>query len=259
MMQQSRPSSNRSSCRSSSSGTRPSRSPTAGLRHEVCEIAGSTSLVSSELLVRPWDEIPEGAVVLPVDDDDWFAPDIVRMLESQSEPDRIGLRWTPSYLEVPVGLRHRLDRLRERHFGAPPRHLCATNGYAFVKQAGMENIGLNHLAASDLFGARERACGRALGRTQRGQPHSCLTDDAVPPAAIDLTPRCAEEVSTLSAPLPGTDGRRDAVGGGVRGADGAADGAAPPSSLIRHFLISAVRPARFERATSASAGQRSIP
>jgi hypothetical protein len=125
--------------------------PYSRFRHEVCEIARLNLSRVERALVRPWDEIPEGAVVLPVDDDDWFAPDIVRALESRFEPGRIGLRWSPSYLEVPVGLRHRLERLRERHLGAPPRHLCATNGYAFVRRPGMENIGLSHLAASALF------------------------------------------------------------------------------------------------------------
>ena len=71
--------------------------PYSRFRHEVCEIARLNLSRVERALVRPWDEIPEGAVVLPVDDDDWFAPDIVRRWSRSSrriESVCVGLRRT---------------------------------------------------------------------------------------------------------------------------------------------------------------------
>lgn len=121
-------------------------------RHEVCETARLNLSRVAGADVRPWHEIPDGAVVLPVDDDDWFAPDIVERLVPHLRTDLMGCRWMPSYLEVPVGIRHRTDLLRRRVLPwARPRYLCATNSYAFVKRPDTEAIGRSHVQASRVF------------------------------------------------------------------------------------------------------------
>ena len=126
-------------------------------RHEVCEIARLSLARVGRASVRPWDEIPDGAIVLPTDDDDWFAPDIVGLLEARRDEEATGYLWSPRYLEVPVGVRHRVDLARRRlDPRRPPRYLCATNGYAFVKQPGTEPLGRSHMRASEAF-AQESA------------------------------------------------------------------------------------------------------
>lgn len=70
-------------------------------RHEVAEIARLCLSRVAGAEVRPWPEIPDGSVVLPVDDDDWFAPDAVARLRPLLRPEDVGCRWTPAYLEVP--------------------------------------------------------------------------------------------------------------------------------------------------------------
>lgn len=96
-----------------------------------------------------WDEIPEGALVLPVDDDDWFAPEIGTVLESHNDQPTRGCYWTSSFLELPITRRHRLGLIARRIApGLPPRFSCTTNNYAIVKGPGARELLESHLLAS---------------------------------------------------------------------------------------------------------------
>ena len=272
------PSSNRSSCRSSSSGTRPSRSPTTGFATRCARSRGSTSLVSSEL-GAPVGRDPEGAVVLPVDDDDWFAPDIVRLLESQFEPGRIGLRWTPSYLEARSVFDTARAPARETFRGAAPPSLC--DQWVRVRQAIRHG---EHRAESSGGERSLRARERRVGVLSDGPAWST--------ALLLHRRRCSTGGHrSHAASCCGSTGAIDASTGTVSVSDGSRRACLcarrcivpwePPSHsasaerfevgsrldhassrglpLPHHPRLRLMRPARFERATSASAGQRSIP
>ena len=61
-------------------------------RFEISEIARlNLSRIRGATTTAAWDEIPDGAVVLPVDDDDWFAPDTAEALDHASRPRRARL------------------------------------------------------------------------------------------------------------------------------------------------------------------------
>jgi len=123
-------------------------------RHEVSEIARLNLSRVAGAAVTPWEEIPDDAVVLPVDDDDWFAPDLVDRLQPYLAPRAIGYRWVASDLEVPTGIRHWLVLTRRRLFpGTPLRWICGTNNYALVKQPGTDRLAVDHCRASEVFAA----------------------------------------------------------------------------------------------------------
>ena len=103
-----------------------------------------------------WEEIPEGALVLPCDDDDWFRPDVAAVLERWLRPGVTGVRWTSSFLEVPTSWRHQLGIWRRRVQGPRPMFLCTTNNYALF--ASEEHQGP----------AREPHAGEPLGRRPAG-------------------------------------------------------------------------------------------
>jgi len=96
-------------------------------------------------------EIPEGAVAVPADDDDWFAPGLAEALE-KSLGEHLGCYWPSRFLEVPISLPHRLGLIRRTLFpSTKPRWLCTTNNYAVVygpKTAGLLN---SHVRASQWF------------------------------------------------------------------------------------------------------------
>jgi hypothetical protein len=99
-----------------------------------------------------WDEIPDGALVLPVDDDDWFAPGAADLLRAEADPAATGYLWPSRWLEIPIDIRHRLYLLRRRLFpSTAPKWICATNNYAVVKGPGARPLLASHLAASRWF------------------------------------------------------------------------------------------------------------
>ncbi|MEO8605096.1 MAG: hypothetical protein ABI629_21190 [bacterium] len=122
-------------------------------RHEVRRIAQLNLARVENAAVRSWDEIPDGALVAPVDDDDWFAPQVATVLERMHEPDAIGYSWTSSFIEVPINLRHRLDLLRHALFPATrPFWICTTNNYAVLKRPDTTLMLEKHTVASVGFG-----------------------------------------------------------------------------------------------------------
>jgi len=96
-------------------------------------------------------EIPEGAVAVPADDDDWFAPGLSETLE-KSMSDFSGCYWPSRFLEVPISLPHRLGLFRRRMFPSTrPRWLCTTNNYAVVYGPRTANLLGSHVRASQWF------------------------------------------------------------------------------------------------------------
>ena len=124
-------------------------------RHELRTIARLNLSRVEDSVCCSWDEIPDGGLVLPVDDDDWFAPDAAKALESSYDQGAGGYYWTSSFLEVPTNLRHELGTIRKRIFPETPgRWICTTNNYALVKGPGTEALSASHVRASEWFESR---------------------------------------------------------------------------------------------------------
>jgi hypothetical protein len=134
-------------------------------RHRLREIAQRNLAAVEGAVPARWDEIPEGALVVPVDDDDWFAPELATVLASEVRPGATGCYWTSSFVEVPVDLRHRLGLVRQRLVpGTPPKYLCTTNNYALVKRPDTQRFLLRHVRASAWI---ERHVGDEVERIDR--------------------------------------------------------------------------------------------
>jgi hypothetical protein len=120
-------------------------------RHRLRQIADLNHSRVEGAFRAGWDEIPDGSLVMPVDDDDWFAPGAARTLESEVDPGAMGYYWTAARIEVVIELPHRLYYLRRRLLpSTPPKWTCATNNYAIVKRPQAKELG-NHMRASRWF------------------------------------------------------------------------------------------------------------
>lgn len=118
---------------------------------------GTLQGVSGAQVVVP-DAIAAGALVVPVDDDDWFAPDLASRLAAAFDGSAFGYRWPSFILEArPMGnpLRWLLNR---GHPVAPAaddsRFTCTSNNYAFVAGADARELARSHAEASRRFDAR---------------------------------------------------------------------------------------------------------
>lgn len=123
--------------------------PYHAFRREVRAIAASNLGEIRGASIRPWQEIPEGAVVLPVDDDDWFAPGVAGAVERALDTHAAGCFWPSTFLEVPIDFGHRLGLFRRALFPSTrPRWICTTNNYALVKSAETADPLRRHTQAS---------------------------------------------------------------------------------------------------------------
>ena len=137
--------------------------PYQRFRQRVGEIADLNHSRVEGAVRAGWEEIPEGALVLPVDDDDWFAPDAARVLEREVDPEAQGYLWPTRWIEVPISIGHRFYLTRRRLLPwTPPKWICTTNNYAMPKDEEARAILGNHIRASHWFKPRARG-GSAQG------------------------------------------------------------------------------------------------
>jgi len=122
-------------------------------RNELKKIATHNLLAVADARISTLEEIPSSAIVVPIDDDDWLAPDIARQLTSSMDEDIDGCHWHRDFLELPaVGLEKykrfiKFDLLRR------PRRpwSCSTNSYAFRYRDGLYSQLVSHVHASRYF------------------------------------------------------------------------------------------------------------
>jgi hypothetical protein len=128
------------------------RMPYHMFRSRLREIARLNWSRVAEVSVVPLAEVPPGALVAPVDDDDWFAPDLAAGVRESYQPGVRGYHWTCSILDA--------QRVRRRWFGLlgrpkrrldAPKFTCETNGYAVVNEDGWRELAGSHSEASRHF------------------------------------------------------------------------------------------------------------
>ncbi len=98
------------------------------------------------------DEVPRGHIIVPTDDDDWFAPDLATRLRRAHERAAAGYLWrrgTLQYESPTVRARSRLARLIARR----EKFICKTNNYAVPNERELAPLALNHVRASAYFAA----------------------------------------------------------------------------------------------------------
>ena len=125
--------------------------PYCAFRAELRRIARlNLSRVRDAEVVAEWEVIPEEAVVLPVDDDDWFAPDTAEVLGAHESDATVAWRWPTRFLEVPITRGHALYLLRRKLLPFMPEHyFCSTNNYAVVKRPGAQQLAASHVQAHE--------------------------------------------------------------------------------------------------------------
>ena len=130
--------------------------PYCAFRAELRRIARlNLDRVRGADVVSEWDAIPEGAIVLPVDDDDWFAPAAAEVIGVHLFEGIVAWRWPTRFLEVPISKGHALYLLRRKVVPFMPEHyFCSTNNYAVVKRPGAQRLAASHEQAHEaLVGA----------------------------------------------------------------------------------------------------------
>ena len=124
----------------------------AAFRVRLAQIAQENwSRVANAQLSRR-DEVPPGALLVPVDDDDWFAPDLAHHLLAEPMARFQGLHWNRYILELPRR-RRRWPFARQRRAADTSRHTCGSNNYAIRNLPELARAITNHVWASEHFDA----------------------------------------------------------------------------------------------------------
>jgi hypothetical protein len=123
-------------------------------RQRLKEIAEASLSRVENARVAPLEAVPPEAIVLPVDDDDWFSPEIGTRLEEADEPSIAGYHWVRHILEP--------DRHRRRFKGLLKEALTrkvifATNNYALRNRPELGRLLQDHIGASGYFHEHPRA------------------------------------------------------------------------------------------------------
>lgn len=127
-------------------------------RYELKQITALNHSRVEGAVTAALEDVPEGALIAPTDDDDWFAPELAKALHDNREDQYSGYRWSSRFLEVPPNLDQRLGALRRKLFPSTPlRWICTTNNHAIVNRAGIGDLVASHIRASEWFSAHDAA------------------------------------------------------------------------------------------------------
>jgi hypothetical protein len=127
-------------------------------RHRVRQIAQQNHSRIEGVSLAAWDDIPDGALVVPVDDDDWFSPSLGVALATSRDDSISGYYWPGKFLEIPIDWRHEMGKaLRACIPFVGPKWFCNTNNYAMVKTPSAKPLLYKHVLASTWFKANRSA------------------------------------------------------------------------------------------------------
>jgi len=128
-------------------------------RHRLKRIAQESLAQVEGAVCARLDAVPDGAVVIPVDDDDWLAPDLALRLRERYAPEMKGYLWVRSVLEPRVPPRRRLWYW----LWSWKKSVCDTNNYAIVWRPDTEELVRRHLRAGRYFAAHAALIARVPG------------------------------------------------------------------------------------------------
>lgn len=97
------------------------------------------------------EDVPPGALIAPVDDDDWFSPEMAKVVAADHDGRFRGYRWPSRFLEVPPDFDQWLGVWRRRLFHTPVVWLCTTNNHVIENMPGVEPILGSHIRATEWF------------------------------------------------------------------------------------------------------------
>lgn len=135
--------------------------PYFAFRHRIKQIAQrNLANVKNVTCVDDWKDVPDSSLVAPIDDDDWFSPDMGLVLEEALTPGTDGYYWTSHFVEVPIDFNHKMGLIRRKVIpGTPRKWICTTNNYALVKSPESRELCRYHTRASMWFERHpERVC-----------------------------------------------------------------------------------------------------
>ena len=122
--------------------------PYREFRQRLKEIARTNLDRVENAACVPLARVPPGALVVPVDDDDWFSPELANRLLERYDPAFPLYRWIRAVIEPP---RRRRRRLRLRPWRSKERFTCGSNNYAVANVPELAPLLQNHVRASEYF------------------------------------------------------------------------------------------------------------
>lgn len=125
-------------------------------RQELKRIAADNHAQVAGAACTALEEVPVGGLIAPVDDDDWFAPDVAQVLAANRDDLHKGYRWPSRFLEVPPDFDQWLGAWRRYLIPSTPlKWLCTTNNHAIENMPGIAGIIDSHIRATEWFVANE--------------------------------------------------------------------------------------------------------
>ncbi|HXQ21859.1 MAG TPA: hypothetical protein VN812_09295 [Candidatus Acidoferrales bacterium] len=121
-------------------------------RQQLKQIAQANHAGVKGAMPATLQDVPPGALIAPVDDDDWFSPEMAKVVADNLDERHRGYRWPSRFLEVPPNFDQWLGAWRRRLFPSTPlRWLCTTNNYVIENIPGVGWIVDSHIQATEWF------------------------------------------------------------------------------------------------------------